>query len=137
MTERGDLRDWFETYLAAFNRGDSEEFGAYYADQVVFQGQAAQVVGRDAVIRFYDEVRQYLEERVELLSFVGAGDGQHIFAELRTNLRAVKDWPDMPTGAMAAGDERWSVNFALYDIEDQRFTRVRTARVASSKRASS
>jgi hypothetical protein len=122
------LRGWFDAYLAAFNRADFAAFGACYADDVVFHGQAAQLVGRDAVLDFYRTVRGYLDERVELLAFVGASDGSRIAAELRTTLVAHQDWPDMPTGAMRAGDQRQSVNFAMYDIAGGLFTRVRTAR---------
>jgi len=46
------LRPWFEGYLAAFNRADFAAFGACYADDVIFHGQAAQIVGRDAVLDF-------------------------------------------------------------------------------------
>jgi hypothetical protein len=123
-----DLRPWFDAYLAAFNRADFPGFGAYYANDVIFHGQAAQLQGRDAVLGFYRTVRTYLEERVDLLTFAGAPDGKRIAAELRTSLVAIRDWPDMPTGPMRIGDRRESVNFALYDIADGVFTRVRTAR---------
>jgi len=122
------LRPWFEAYLAAFNRADFPAFGAYYAEDVIFHGQAAQLVGRDAVLDFYHKVRTYLDERVDLLTFVGAPDGKRIAAELRTTLVARQDWPDMPTGPMRAGDERQSVNFAFYEIAEGVFTRIRTAR---------
>ena len=62
---------WFEAYLAAFNRADFEGFGAYYADDVQFFGQAATLVGRAAVLDFYRGVRARIDERVDLLSFVG------------------------------------------------------------------
>jgi len=126
------LRSWFETYLAAFNRADFAAFGSYYADDVVFHGQAAQLIGRDSVLDFYREVRGYLDERVDLLGFVGAPDGSRIAAELRTTLIALRDWPDMPTGAMRAGDTRQRVSFAMYDIADGRFARIRTARFVSA-----
>ena len=122
------LRPWFETYLAAFNRADFPAFGAYYADDILFHGQAAQLVGREAVLAFYHKVRTYLHERIELISFVGAPDGSRIAAELHTTLLALRDWPDMPTGAMRAGDMRMRVSFAMYDIAEDRFTRIRTAR---------
>jgi feruloyl esterase len=85
------LRPWFENYLAAFNRADFAAFGACYADDVIFHGQAAQVVGRNAVLDFYRKVRGYLDERVDLLDFVAAPDGTRIAAELRTTLVAVRD----------------------------------------------
>lgn len=122
------LRPWFEAYLDAFNRNDFAGFGAYYAPDVVFVGQAAQVNGREAVLAFYRTVKARLDETLELLTFVGAADGTRIAAEVRTRLVAREDWPDLPTGAMRAGDRRESVSFILYDIADARFTRVRSAR---------
>ena len=119
---------WFEAYLAAFNRADEAGFGAYYADDVQFFGQAAQVTGRQAVLDFYRTVRQHLHERVDLLTFVGDPAGAHMLAVLRTTLVTHTDWPDMPTGAMKVGDTRESTNFVMYDIADSRFTRVRSAR---------
>ena len=126
--QTGGLRRWFEDYLAAFNRADFPAFGAYYAPDIVFHGQAAQLVGRDAVLAFYHQVHSHLQERIELLSFVGAPDGSRIAAELHTTLLALRDWPDMPTGPMRAGDARMRVSFAMYEIADGRFTRIRTAR---------
>ena len=124
----GGLRPWFEAYLDAFNRADFPAFGAYYADDINFHGQAAQLVGREAVLAFYHKVRSYLHERIELIGVVGAPDGSRIAAELHTTLLALRDWPDMPTGAMRAGDTRMRVSFAMYDIADGQFTRIRTAR---------
>jgi hypothetical protein len=124
---------WFEAYLAAFNRADEAGFGAYYADDVQFFGQAAQVTGRQAVLDFYRNVRKYLHERVDLLTFVGDPAQTHMLAVLRTSLVAHTDWPDMPTGALKAGDTRESVNFVMYDISDGRFTRVRSARFSPQK----
>lgn len=127
------MRCWFEDYLSAFNRADFPGFGRYYADDVVFHGQAAQVVGREAVLDFYRKVRAHLDERVDLLTFVAAPDGSAIVAELRTSLVATSDWPDMPTGPMRAGDRRESVNIAFYDIADGKFARVRTARLSPQR----
>lgn len=128
-------RSWFEDYLAAFNRGDFPGFGRYYAENIVFHGQAAQVVGRQAVLDFYREVRAHLDERVDLLTFVAAPDGSAIVAELRTSLVATSDWPDMPTGPMRAGYRRESVNIAFYDIAVGQFQRIRTARLSPQREA--
>jgi len=126
------LRPWFEDYLAAFNRADFTAFGAWYADDVIFHGQAAQLVGRDAVLDFYRQVREYLDERVDLLTFVAAPDGTRIAAELRTTLVALRDWPEMPTGPMRAGETRERLGFAMYDIAGGQFTRIRTARFSQA-----
>ena len=124
------LRDWFENYLSAFNRADFDGFGAYYAEDVEFAGQAAALSGRQAVLDFYRQVRSYLDEEVRLITFVGAPDGRRIIAELETRLYAIRDWPEMPTGAMRQGDRRRSIVFAVYDIADGHFARIRTARFA-------
>lgn len=130
-----DLRSWFEAYLAAFNRADFPGFGAYYADDVVFHGRAAQLASRQAVLDFYRVVRTYLDERVELLRFVGAPAGDRLAAELRTTLIAQRDWPDMPTGPMRAGDRRESTAIIFYDIGNGVFTRIRSARLSPNPEA--
>ena len=121
-----DRRAWFDAYLAAFNRDDFAGFGAYYADDVQFFGQAATLIGRDAVLDFYRGVKARLDETVEVLAFIG--DDRMAAAEIRTTLVAREDWPDFPTGPLVAGQRRQSINFALYDIADDRFTRIRSAR---------
>ena len=119
-------RQWFETYLDAFNRGDFDGFGAYYADDVAFHGQAATLHGRAAVLAFYRGVRTRIGERVDLLSFIGSEAA--VAAEIRTTLMPLEDWPDFPTGALIKGQQRQSINFAFYDIANGRFTRIRSAR---------
>ncbi|TNE41793.1 MAG: nuclear transport factor 2 family protein [Sphingomonadales bacterium] len=132
-----ELRHWFEVYLAAFNRSDFPVFGTFYAKEVQFHGQATTLTGRDAVLDFYRNAHRYLAERVELITFVGAPEGDHILAALRTTLTANRDWPDMPTGPMAKGARRESVNFVMYDIADRHFTRIRSARFSPQKGARS
>lgn len=128
MESEPGSRAWFEAYLAAFNAADFEGFGAYYADGVEFFGQAARLVGRDAVLDFYRGVRARIDEHIDLLTYVGSPT--RAAAEIRTTLRPFRNWPDFPTGPLMAGEVRQSVNFAFYDIEDGRFTRIRSARFA-------
>lgn len=129
------FRGWFEAYLEAFNQADFAGIASYYADDVIFRGQALQVVGREGVVEFYRRARGYLQERVDLLAFVGAPDRGKIVAELRTTLVALRDWPDMPTGPMRKGDTRSSVVFAIYELANERFTRIRTARLVGAQGA--
>ena len=122
-------RPWFERYLAAFNARDYPGFSAYYAPNVRFFGQAATLEGPAAIVEFYRGVHARIDETVDLVSFVGGGPTR-IMAEIRTTLVAREDWPDFPTGAFTRGQRRQSLNFALYEIEDGRFVRVRSARFA-------
>jgi hypothetical protein len=128
MTGETSLLPWFEAYVEAFNRNDYEGFGRYYAEDVIFHGQAAQLVGRDAVLAFYRTVKSKLDETLDLLTFVGSRELGRIAVEMRTRLVAREDWPEMPTGPMQRGDARESVNFILYELAGDRFTRVRSAR---------
>jgi hypothetical protein len=122
-------RLWFERYLAAFNACDYPGFSAYYAPDVRFFGQAATLEGPQAIVDFYRRVHARIDETVDLITFVSGGPTR-IMAEIRTTLVAREDWPDFPTGAFTLGQRRRSINFALYEIEDGRFVRVRSARFA-------
>jgi len=119
-------RAWFAAYLDAFNRADYDGFGAYYAEDVQFCGQAATLTGRTAILDFYRGVRARIDERVDLLDFIGSED--RIAAEIRTTLVPLEDWPDFPTGPLTKGEARASINFAFYDLAGDRFTRIRSAR---------
>jgi hypothetical protein len=119
-------RAWFQAYLDAFNANDFDGFGAYYAPDVAFFGQAATLEGRDAVLAFYRTVKARIDEQIDLLTFHASEDG--IAAEIRTTLVTREDWPDFPTGSLLKGQRRESINFAFYDIANGRFTRIRSAR---------
>jgi ketosteroid isomerase-like protein len=124
--ERPDMRAWFDRYIAAFNGSDFDTFGAYYADDVRFEGQGGTFPDRASVLAFYRNVKSRIDETVTVLGFTGSAE--RITAELRTTLVAREAWPDFPTGAMAQGERRESVNFVVYDIADGKFTRIRSAR---------
>lgn len=126
MSLEPGTRGWFEGYLAAFNAADFAGFGAFYHPRLEFHGQAARLVGREAVVAFYRHVRDRLDERIELQSFVGSPE--LCAAEIVTTLHAREDWPDFPTGPLRAGERRTSIGFAFYDIAGARFIRIRSAR---------
>lgn len=116
----------FRSYLAAFNRSDFDAFGRFYAPDVEFVGRAAQLTGREAVVQFYRDVKSRVRETLTLHGFVG---GPHSFvADLETELHALTDWPDFPTGPLRRGETRRSENFIWYDVSNGCFTRIRSAR---------
>ena len=115
----------FRSYVDAFNRGDFEAFGRFYAPEVEFFGRAARLTGRDAVIRFYREVKSRLRETLIVHGIVVGA--QAIVADVETELEALTDWPDFPTGPLRRGETRRSENFIWYDVTDERFTRIRSA----------
>jgi ketosteroid isomerase-like protein len=115
----------FRSYLAAFNRNDFDAFGSFYAPDVKFFGRAAQLEGRENVIGFYRNVKARVRETLTLHGLV---IGPHaLVADLETELHALADYPDFPTGPLHCGDTRRSQNFIWYDVAENRFTRVRSA----------
>jgi ketosteroid isomerase-like protein len=115
----------FRAYIAAFNRSDFDGFSRFYADDIHFSGRAAQLRGRDAIVSFYRAVRARLNETIKIHAVVM--DGRNIVADIETELHALEDWPDFPTGAFVRGETRRSQNFIWYDVEGGRFSRIRSA----------
>jgi ketosteroid isomerase-like protein len=115
----------YREYIAAFNRSDFATFSRYYAPNVEFQGRAGQFMGRDAVVGFYRQVHARLRERIEIRQIVQAE--QELVADLVTELHALEDWPDFPTGPIFKGDVLRSQNFVWYELSGIQFSRVRAA----------
>jgi ketosteroid isomerase-like protein len=124
----------FRSYIAAFNRSDFAAFGEYYAPQIHFQGQAGEFHSRAEVVSFYREVKARLRETIKILALV---IGKHdIVAELETELHALVDWPDFPTGPIYGGETRRSHNFVWYEVADGAIESIRSARYRSFPDAS-
>jgi len=116
-----DYRD----YINAFNRGDFDEFGRYYADDVEFHSRNGLFRGREAVTGFYRQVRARLRERIEIRQLV-IGRGE-LMVDAVTHLEAFEDWPELPSGPIAKGETRRSENFIWYELRGRQFSRIRSA----------
>jgi ketosteroid isomerase-like protein len=124
----------FRRYIDAFNRNDFETFSGYYAPQIHFQGQAGEFHGREQVVSFYRQVKARVRETIRILTLViGERD---MVAELETELHALVDWPDFPTGPIYKGETRRSQNFVWYEVAAGMFGRIRSARYRSVPGAS-
>lgn len=121
LTER-DLRD----YLAAFNNNDFERFSQYYADNLVFEGRGRHFRNRDEMVGFYRKLKSRVRETVTLREVVVGRNEMAV--ELETELYALEDWLDMPTGPMRKGDRSRTQNFVWYEIENGKFSHIRSAR---------
>jgi hypothetical protein len=116
-----DLRD----YIAAFNRSDFEGFARYYAADVKFEGRAGSFNSRDQVVAFYREVKSRLRETITVKDVV-VGENEMV-ANIVTELFALKDWPEFPTGPIKQGQTIISENFVWYEMKDAKFVRIRSA----------
>jgi hypothetical protein len=115
----------FREYIAAFNRNDFNGFGRFYADDVIFEGRAGQFRRRADVLDFYRGVKSRVRETLTLQDIV-LGE-QDIVAHLVTELNALEDWPDFPTGPLRKGQTIRSQNFIWYEVRDRKFVRIRSA----------
>ena len=116
----------FRTYLDAFNRSDFDGFSRYYLPDIDFRGRGGTFAGRDAVLAFYRGVKSKMRETLTLRGLV-VGKRQWV-ADVVTELYAQEDWPDFPTGAMKKGETRRSENFIWYELDGDKFKRVRSGR---------
>ena len=116
-----DYRD----YINAFNRGDFDEFGRYYTDDVEFHSRNGLFRGREAVTSFYRQVRARLRERIDIRQLV-IGRGE-LMVDAVTHLEAFEDWPELPSGPIAKGETRRSENFIWYELRGRQFSRMRSA----------
>jgi hypothetical protein len=116
----------FRRYIAEFNSGHFEGFGRFYAPDVHFQGQGGEFKSRDDVLSFYRQVRSRVRETLTIRSLIVGN--QDIVADLETELHALADWPDFPTGVLRNGETRRSENFVWYNHAGGRFERIRSAR---------
>jgi hypothetical protein len=120
LTERD-----FREYIAAFNRNDFESLGRFYANDVIFEGRAGKFTSREAVLNFYRRVKSRVRETLTVHDIILGEEG--IAVDLETELHALADWPDFPTGAIRKGDTRRSQNFIWYEARDRKFVRIRSA----------
>jgi hypothetical protein len=115
----------FREYIAAFNRNDFEGFGRYYADDVIFEGRAGHFRKRADVLDFYRTVKSRMRETLTIHDII-LGE-QDIVADLETELHALADWPDFPTGPIHKGQRIRSQNFIWYEVRDRKFVHIRSA----------
>ena len=121
-----DIEDGFRDYIAAFNRGDSAAYGAYYCDDVVLVIAAHTILrGRRAILDFYVKVRAGTERSITVVDVLARGD--RLAAELESEFLATRDLPDFSPGPMQAGDRLFLNSFVFYDLEGGLYRRIRSA----------
>lgn len=119
--------DDFRRYVAAFNANDFDGFGRFYADDVVFElGAMKRIVGREAILAFYRQVKAHITEVVTPLEVIVTPT--RIAMYCRTTFDTFADWPDFEIWPTMAGDHREVETIAMYELVDGRFSHIRGAR---------
>lgn len=113
-------------YMEAFNRGDYDSLCDFYCDDIqLVIGNGTELVGKQAIVDFYRGVRSSTRRTITILQSFTSGNT--LAAELESEFLAIEDAPDFTSGPMARGDRLYINSFALYDLRDGRFARIRAA----------
>jgi uncharacterized protein (TIGR02246 family) len=116
----------FASYIDAFNRNDHARYAAYYAPDVtlVIAGKQ-ELLGREAILDFYRSVKATTRRTITVNRLITTP--QAIAAELQSEFLALQDLPDFTAGAMRNGDRMFINTVVIYDLEDGKFSRIRSA----------
>ena len=122
MTEEERLA----AYMEAFNRSDYETLRGFYCPDVrLVIGSGKELVGAQAIVDFYREVKAKTQRTISILQSVS--NGRTVAAELESEFLALEDVPDFTSGPMAKGDRLYINSFVFYDLRDGRYARIRSA----------
>lgn len=121
----------YADYIDRFNRSDFAGFGAYYCDDVVFElGEKKRIVGREAILDFYREVKAKVRETLDILSVAVGPDVMAV--HVATEFYALEDWPDFIAGPLKQGEALHIESLGYYYLRDGKFARILGARLKTA-----
>jgi hypothetical protein len=113
-------------YMQAFNASDYDALQDFYCPDVqLVIGSGRELVGPQAIVDFYREVKSRTRRTISILQ--SFSNGETVAAELESEFLATEDAPDFTSGPMAKGDRLYINSFVLYDLQDGRYRRIRAA----------
>ena len=118
-------RKTVETYLSHFNNKRYDQQAAFYAPDVVFELPTLTLKGPKAIIDLYKEFHPHVKEHVEIEDILI--DGNKIFVVMPSRFECHKDFKKYGLN-FEAGKLYENVSFILYDVENDKFKRIRSAR---------
>jgi len=120
-------RERYLQYVQWFNANDPRFLDFYHPDVVLELGNAT-LRGATAIRDFYAQVKAHIHEKVEVTHYIADGTG--IGAELPTEFRVYKDWPEPNyfKRALKAGEVFRVISFGLYWIDNGLFRQIKAAR---------
>ncbi len=124
--EGGMTRADYDEYLALFNANDPS-FIKFYHPDVVLELNGSEVRGAQGIKDFYADVKKYISEKVEVSTFIR--DGDKLAVEIPTTFEVIADWDESFWGVpLKKGQVLRIISWGIYDIEDGKFKKIRTAR---------
>lgn len=120
--------EFLNNYIGAFNRGDFDSFTSFYDENVVLDlGGKARIAGRQGIRDFYTGVFGKIKETLEVDQLVIDDTGAACI--IKTEFKALADWPDFIAGPIKTGESIFIESFIFYTIgKNGTFTEIRTTR---------
>lgn len=117
----------FREYVSHFNAARYSELVAFFTDDVELTFPNGNTLhGPDGIVEFYRPVHAAVRE-VLRIDFLLIGRDK-IATELYTEFHALKDFPEFPSRPLSAGEVMRITSFVHYDLEGERYRRIRVAR---------
>lgn len=113
-------------YVDAFNRGDTEGYGACYAPDVVLRnGAGTELHGREEIIRYYSSLRDRVDR---IMTIRGVCSGENAFsAALASRFTVLVDGVELGGQVLNKGDSLSIESIALYQLEGGKFAHINAA----------
>ena len=124
--DAGMSREDYEHYLDLFNNNDPG-FAEFYHDDVELELRNATIRGRQGILDFYAEVKQYIRETVTVDHFVSDTTG--VAAVVPSEFKCFKDWQGgYFQRDLKAGEVFRIISFGIYWVEEGKFKQIKAAR---------
>jgi hypothetical protein len=124
--DAGISRAQYDQYLDWFNNNDPRFADFYHAD-VELELRNATIQGRQGILDFYAEVKQYIRETVTVDHFVSDATG--IAAVIPSEFQCIKDWDSgYFQRFLKKGEVFRIISFGIYWVADGKFRRIKAAR---------
>jgi SnoaL-like domain len=118
-------RTTLQTYLSHFNNRRYEQQAAYYAPDVAFELPTLTLRGPQAIIDLYKEFHPHVREHVEIADMIASRD--KVFVVLPSRFEVLSDFKKYGLD-FEAGKLYEIVSFIFYELESNKFKRIRSAR---------
>jgi hypothetical protein len=127
-------KQYFLRYIDHFNHKRYDEVMNYYHPDVSIEyptmlsnPKATPVTrtGRAGFLEQYQILHQHCREALEVGALLF--DGDMIAAEMYTEFHFFRDYPNFSGRTMKAGDVHITTNWCIYNVENDKFRRIRVA----------
>ena len=119
-------REQYDRYLDLFNNNDPG-FAEFYHEDVELELRNAVIKGRQGILDFYAEVKQYIRETVTVDHFISDATGLAVV--IPSEFKCIKDWDNgYFQRDLKKGEVFRIISFGIYWVEDNKFRRIKAAR---------